>query len=76
MKKLWVVTITRSGYVLAETEKEAIAEQRRIERWEESKVMAYVPRRTNPLGWDDTAYVYGTDDDKEVTFAQALEMQK
>ena len=71
MKKLWVVTITRSGYVLAESEQEALAELRQIEKWEDPDVTAY-ESDGNPLGWEDTALVYGVPS-ADMTFAQALE---
>jgi hypothetical protein len=34
-QKLWVVRVIREGYVLATNEKEALAAQRDIEKWED-----------------------------------------
>ena len=63
--KLWIVRIEKAGYVMAETEDDAIRQQGEIERWEdEVNVTAEPLGAGNPLGWDEHSLVYhaGRDD--------------
>jgi hypothetical protein len=58
--RLWVVRVTREAYVLACNEKEALAAQRDIERWEEYPALD-AKRWGGELlnGWNDDCFVYG-----------------
>jgi hypothetical protein len=68
LKLLWVVRVVREGYVLAETQAEAEALVREIERWEGSTVK--VDSGSVDLGWPADCYVYHAGKDN-ITLAQA-----
>ena len=59
-KRLWIVKVFTQAYVLAETEADAAAAHREIEKWENTRdVIAYPWAGEELDGWDDKCYVYG-----------------
>ena len=75
-QRLWVVRVVREAYVLATDEEGALAQQREIERWEDSPRVTAEPAEGQHLdGWDaepSLCLVYGTDKDISLTAARAL----
>lgn len=72
--KLWIVRVEKSGYVMANTEAEALELQGEIERWEDYPVVSASLAGSRLLhGWDDDCLVY-TDTHEDIKLGEAREI--